>query len=162
MNTDNIALAEKHVAAANKKNILFICTGNTCRSPMCAALYNAKYAGISEYALSAGLCADGSSISDKAVSALEDAGIIPSDDNNYKNHVSHTVTENDMEHADKIICVSASHMMSMIFRFPSHASKITVLPKEIKDPFGGTLSDYKACLYDIDSALSILKNGENL
>ena len=40
-----------------------------------------------------------------------------------------------------------------MLRFPAHASKITVMPMDISDPFGGNLVRYEACLRDIDRAL---------
>ena len=39
----------------NMRRVLFVCTGNTCRSPMCAALFNDRYAGLTRHAVSAGL-----------------------------------------------------------------------------------------------------------
>ena len=137
-----------------KQTVLFVCTGNTCRSPMCAALFNDRYAGLTHHAVSAGLMADGSPISANAVSALENADV-PSrkPDNDYKSHVSRTVTEEMMEQANIVVGVTSSHAMQLMMRFPSCASKITVMPTEISDPFGGNLARYEACLADIDRAL---------
>lgn len=137
-----------------QETILFVCTGNTCRSPMCAALFNDRYAGLTRHAISAGLMADGSPISANAVCALENAGI-PSrkPDNDYKSHVSRNVTEEMMEQADIVVGVTSSHAMQLMMRFPSCASKITVMPTEISDPFGGDLARYETCLADIDRAL---------
>lgn len=137
-----------------KNEILFVCTGNTCRSPMCAALFNDRYAGLTDHAVSAGIAADGSPISANAVAALEELGIRSTEDNNYRSHVSHTVTESDLERADKIVCVSSNHMMILMMKYPAYASKISALPFAISDPYGGDIDDYKKCLADIDSALS--------
>ena len=137
-----------------KETVLFVCTGNTCRSPMCAALFNDRYAGLTRHAVSAGLMADGSPISDNAVRALENADI-PSrkPDNDYRSHVSHTVTEDMIASADLVVGVTSSHAMQLMLRFPAYASKINVMPTEISDPFGGNLARYEACLADIDRAL---------
>jgi len=143
----------------NKKIYLFVCTGNTCRSPMCAALFNDRFAGISDYALSAGIYADGSPISSKAICALESFSVKSTAQNNYKNHISHTITEADIERADKVVCVSPSHMMTLIMQYPGHASKIIAFPSIISDPYGGDIEVYKNCLSDISIALSEMFRG---
>ncbi len=137
-----------------KDTVLFVCTGNTCRSPMCAALFNDRYAGLTRHAVSAGLMADGSPISAGAVLALEKADV-PSrkPDNDYKSHISRNVTEDMIKNAAVVVGMTSSHAMQLMLRFPVYASKITVMPTEISDPFGGTPARYEACLADIDRAL---------
>lgn len=139
------------------KNILFVCTGNTCRSPMCAALLNEKYSsGNTMHAVSVGLYADGSSISRNAAEALSAFGIADTEDNHYTAHVSHTVTEEDIMAADQIYGVTPAHAAQLKLLFPAYAGKITTLPLPITDPFGSDLNGYKRCLEDIDAALALL------
>ena len=135
------------------KRILFVCTGNTCRSPMCAALFNDRYAGLTAQAESAGLAADGSPITPEAAEALREAGIRSFGRNDYRSHRSRTVTQTDVERADRIVGVTASHAFRLMLLFPQAASKITSLPLEIADPYGGSLDEYRQCLKQIDEAL---------
>lgn len=123
---------------------------------MCAALFNDRFAGLTRHAVSAGLMTDGSPISVNAVLALEKADV-PSrkPDNDYKSHISRNVTEEMVKNAAVVVGVTASHAMQLMLRFPAYASKITVMPVEISDPFGGNAARYEACLADIDRALRI-------
>lgn len=146
-------LYKKEDGVIKRDTVLFVCTGNTCRSPMCAALFNDRYAGLTRHAVSAGLAADGSPISENAVRALENASVPSTPTNDYRSHVSQNVTEELLKEADIVVGVTSSHAMQLILRFPAYASKVTVMPCEISDPFGGDLHRYETCLSDIDTAL---------
>ncbi len=137
-----------------KKQILFVCTGNTCRSPMAAAVFNARYAGEEWQAVSAGLAADGAGISRNAVLALSEAGIPSQPGNDYRTHVSHTVAEADIARAELVVGITNRHAMSLLFAFPEAAGKITALPQDIEDPFGGDAAVYRLCLTQIQQALA--------
>ena len=152
--TETIELKEKAAAGSADEEVLFICTGNTCRSPMAAALFNHIFGDDRRHAVSAGLAADGSPISENAKTALMERGVLPTPSNDYTCHVSRTVDEEIMERADLVVCVSTRHAMTLMMSFPSHASKITVLPKEISDPYGGGLGIYRVCLSEIEKALA--------
>lgn len=136
------------------KRILFVCTGNTCRSPMAAAVYNARYAKDGSHAVSAGLAADGYCISPNAVSVLEKAGIRSTPDNPYLCHVSRTVTKADMDSASLVVAMTGEHAMRLLFAFPTCATKITVMADEIPDPYGGDAAAYERCLAAIETALA--------
>ena len=139
------------------KKILFVCTGNTCRSPMCAALFNHKFADqFSTSASSAGIFTDGAPINHKSVTALLEKGVISSNFNPYNDHISHSVTESDIIESDLVYGVTEQHSAHLKLMFPEHADKIFSLPIQISDPFGQDLYAYKSCLDDIDKALGIL------
>lgn len=137
----------------DEKQILFICTGNTCRSPMAAAVYNACYAAGLDRAYSAGLAAQGSAISPYAAEALADAGIRSTPDNPYLCHISHTVTRDDMMRASLVVAMTGEHAMQLLLAFPAYATKITVMADEIPDPYGGDITIYKQCLAAICTAM---------
>ncbi len=151
MNTRTVAFETAEVLQnlqQSKKDLyLFVCSGNTCRSPMAAALFNHYYGNDSRTAVSAGLYADASPISPNAAHALELAGITPPD------HISQPVDTNILEKAVQVIGVTAAHTDSLIWTYPQFASKITKMSTDISDPYGGNLSVYQACLEKMKEAL---------
>ena len=134
--------------------VCFVCTGNTCRSPMAAAVANflARKQGeeASMVAVSAGLYAvEGDPISPRAVEALERAGIPWQSGVDYRAHRAHTLTEADLEATDLLVGISAGHCMELLLRFPQAATRITAMPEPIADPYGGDGDVYSACLAEI-------------
>ena len=141
--------------------ICFVCTGNTCRSPMAAALYNHLFKDKKSFAVSLGLyAAKGQPISENAVIALSDYGIPSTPGNRYERHLSDIATEDKLGDCDKIIGISDSHTLELLGRFPRLAGRIMSMPRSIPDPYGGDLDRYKACLYDIEKGIKELFNLE--
>lgn len=152
----------KQRTQATPRRICFVCTGNTCRSPMAAAVANALASERdgekpSLIATSAGLYAgEGEPITPVAVVALEHAGVRAVEGVDYHAHIAHTVTEADVDAADLLVAVSGSHAMELLFRFPAAAHKIVCMPQAISDPFGGDLARYEACLREITAGVKTL------
>ncbi len=116
-------------------NILFVCTGNTCRSPMAEGYLHSL--GIKDISVkSRGLCADGSAVSQNALLAMREAGI------DISSHISRQITPEDITWADKIICMSASHISALT---GICKAKLSLLGAGICDPFGGSLQNYRTC-----------------
>ena len=144
------------------RNILFVCTGNTCRSPMAAALLRHAFRDTPNVTVSsAGLAAnEGEPISEGAVLALEDAEIPSTNKNNYKAHRAQNLTEEMMARATAVIPLTASHAMQIFLRFPEYASRIKPMPTDISDPYMGSPEVYRHCLAELRVALSLLFAGE--
>ena len=150
--------SEKIKTSGEKQSILFVCTGNTCRSPMCAAAVNGLAAYKDRFfAFSAGLSpVPGSPISENAVKALESVGIQPSPDNDYKAHLAREVREADLASCDLAVGLTAAHAFHLVMAFPAYAGKICSFGRDISDPFGGDEEAYRRCLSDILRGLETL------
>ncbi len=132
-----------------RKKYLFVCTGNTCRSPMAEAVFNRLYKNEERIAVSAGMSPGGHPLSANAKSALETIGISDF------NHISAMVTFEDMAEAECVVGMTYSHAQRLMMCFPEFASKIVALPIDIEDPYGGDIDVYKLCLGQICEALEM-------
>ena len=129
-------------------NILFVCTGNTCRSPMAEGYLKSK--GIEGVTvLSRGLAADGSPVSLNSKTAMDEAGI------DIGSHISKQITADDINKADKIICLSPSHK-AVLLSAGVPENKLYILGDGISDPFGGSIETYRRCRDEIFAAIDIL------
>ncbi|HET7657811.1 MAG TPA: low molecular weight protein arginine phosphatase [Bacillales bacterium] len=107
------------------KNILFICTGNTCRSPMAEAVLRAK-AGDRFDVRSAGVfAASGHPAAQAASQVLSSQGI-------EMNHRSTMLNEELIEWADVILTMTQNHKSVVLQQFPQSVGKVYML-KEYAD-----------------------------
>ncbi len=130
------------------KKVLFVCTGNTCRSPMTEAYFNSVSGG-KHAAFSRGLFSDGSPISENAKQVLLENGIETS-------HVSMRLTEKDIENADMIFGMTKRHGQAVLDRFPSSAGKVFSMPQDIEDPYGSDIETYRKCFEEIKASVGLI------
>lgn len=130
-------------------NILFVCTGNTCRSPMAEGYLRSKELdGIT--VISRGLASDGSPVSLNSKTAMAEVGI------DISGHISRQITDRDVKNADKIICLSPSHR-AVLLSAGVPQEKLYILGKGISDPFGGDITVYRRCRDEIFAAIDELQ-----
>lgn len=150
--------------------VCFVCSGNTCRSPMAQAVLN-DMARLSQIpstvtrrqitATSAGISAlDGFPISENAVAALKECGINSCPDNDYINHSAKRIDESDFVLSDCVIGISSAHAMTLISAFPMYASKIFAMPEDIPDPYGMGIDEYVECLRKIRAGIEKMFFGD--
>ena len=141
---------------------LFVCTGNTCRSPMADGLFRKL---LSErlkcpeddlvdrgyMVASAGVAAaSGNPPSPEAVEILGDRGV------DLRGHESQPVTPQLLSQADQIFTMTRSHRDLLVREFPEAASRVKLLASDgsdIIDPIGAGMEEYRRCADQIEGYL---------
>ena len=124
--------------------LLFVCTGNTCRSPMASAYVSAELRrrGRSDIAVrSAGLAAcAGAPASPAAIEVMARSGI------DLTGFRSTRLSAPLLDESDRVVCMTGGHCRAVAALLPEGASKVsTLLPgADVPDPFGGSVETYEA------------------
>lgn len=141
-------------------HILFVCTGNTCRSPMAENLMRSlvQQKQLDWSVASAGLFVEpGAPMAALAQESLSGLGVEAAD------HRAQPVTQALMDEADIVLTMTASHAEQLRRQYPSAAKKIypfahfavgdspleqdeaLTIGYDIPDPFGGSKDTYERC-----------------
>ncbi len=124
-------------------NILCVCTGNVCRSPMLEALLRREFEqqGLTDFTVSsAGTMTDNGMIPTKqAVTAMNEIGI------DISGHTSRQVTREIVKNTDVFVALTPEHGVALAFYHGTDPEKIVVPGGGIADPFGRPLTAYRQC-----------------
>jgi RpiB/LacA/LacB family sugar-phosphate isomerase len=144
------------------KTILFLCTGNVCRSPMAEGLFRHAVKGRGEFrVLSAGIGAvDGDQPTHHSVQAMREIGI------DISHQRSRALTTEMVRSADLILGMTHSHTDTVNLLYPAAAEKTFLLrefdetlepyEKDISDPIGSPYHVYVDCRDQIEQGIATL------
>ncbi|MFM7215303.1 MAG: ribose 5-phosphate isomerase B, partial [Verrucomicrobiota bacterium] len=144
------------------KTLLFVCTGNTCRSPMAEGIARQVLADTGNWrVVSAGTGAiNGQPPSPNAVKAMRLSGV------DISGHRSQMVNARLVEEATLILGLTRGHVDNLLYLYPQASTKTFTLgqfdtrlrPKDqdIADPIGGSLEEYLSCRDQIKSGIEAL------
>ena len=143
---------------ATDKEIVFVCTGNTCRSPMAEGIFN-SLPDKGYFSTSAGIyAADGNRASGNAVLAMTDMKI------DIRNHRARALTPEILECADLVLTMTKNHKEAILSAFPQFSHKVKTLAEfaqttgDVSDPYGGDIEIYRSCADEIREHIEKIYN----
>lgn len=153
------------------RDILFVCTGNICRSPMAEGILKSRLDERDYSVSSAGTHAyEGLPASNKGILICRDEGIEIGD------HSSRSVSGDLLNDADLVLVMERDHQIVIENSFPEFKNKVHLLREfgraqndvtgaEVDDPVGGDIETYRQCFdllsEEIDRIIPILQNDES-
>lgn len=157
-------LARDELARTSGRRIAFVCTGNTCRSPMARAIASdllARAVGadgedelralgfaVDSFGVAA---APGSPASAHALTAMERRGL------DLSRHASTPASPEALGTYDEIFGLTTGHVQAIGQALPprlaERVAKLDPGGRDVADPVGGSLDDYLACADQIEAAL---------
>ncbi|HEY5093626.1 MAG TPA: hypothetical protein VII69_00755 [Candidatus Eremiobacteraceae bacterium] len=136
-------------------HVLFVCSGNICRSPLAEVMAHAalEAAGIEAVVQSCGTSAlTGHRAEDRARDVATDLGLL------LDAHRAQPLTRELVDRAQLVVCVTDRHRDHVRQFFPGERAKIVSYDEltglgDIPDPYGGDEADYRALREQLESGM---------
>jgi len=140
---------KSEVGMGKYKKLIFVCTGNTCRSPIAEAIYKNLEKVSDMQVLSRGLVVLFSEpLNPKAEIVLK------KHDLELLDHVSNGLNASDIDDETMILTMTANQMKKIQEEYPDTKNIYTIKEYagesgDVVDPYGGTLMDYEECYIEL-------------
>jgi len=149
----------------DKINIMFICTGNICRSAMAEWILKEKIKEDAELkdkveVFSCGIFAeDGDKPTYSAIEVMKENGF------DIKEHKATNIKNSKIQDMDIILCATKSHKSNVQYLYPQLADKVYTLKEyvdydktdiDIKDPWGYDIEIYRFCEAELEKCIVLL------
>ena len=139
--------------------ILFVCTGNTCRSPMASAMMAQLFPAFE-------ICSAGLMAAQNAPATAHAIAVMKEREIDLDGHRSQVVNIALLKQVDLVLTMTQGHKEAMLRSFPGF--EIYTLGEycetadiSIADPYGGNVEDYRNCANEIYSLITKIDKFRN-
>ena len=146
--------------------IMFICTGNICRSAMAHWLLKKKLKDLKREDIQ--VYSSGIYACDGDISTWEAKQVMEEYEVNLKEHRATNIRNSNIKEMDLILCATKSHKIAVLDIYPELKEKVYTMKEyveynrenhdkiDIKDPWGYDVETYRSCAAEIDECLELL------
>lgn len=137
--------------------ILVVCTGNICRSPVGAALLKERLdqRGLVDWSVtSAGTWAqEQRGASQYSVEIMAERGL------DIQDHLAEMIEQSHLQEADLVLCMESGHVEALKAEFPDHGEKIFLISEmagrrySVSDPYGKNKDSYYRMVQDLSEII---------